>query len=709
MILGTAAYMAPEQARGQVVDRRADLWAFGCVLYEMLTGRRAFEGESIADVLHAILGSEPDWRALPDNTPVRVREVLAWCLRRDPAERLKDAGDLRVLLGATDERAVPNATAKNRSRGHLLVSVVGWTAAAALAGVLLWGRAHPPAPATRSVMHVDVPLTPAVEAENQQFASSFALTPDGSRLVYVGHQGSSTALFLQDFSTGESTLLPDTADAYAPFFSPDGHAVGFVAGDRIRTVSLNGRLGRDLVEAPLSGNARLTADWGAGGVLFTDLQGVRRVPASGGAPATVAELLANEAGFFTPRALPDGHHLLVAVRKKSATKTDDPSEIAVIDPATNTHRVIVEQGGSPALLRGPGDSAGFLVYARAGRLWAAKFDLSKLVLDGAAQPVVDNVEMRPNGDGAQFAVSTTGTLAYIEASPTELVWVDRSGNAKPASAVTRRYAMPRVGPDGRSIIVEVQAVPHQLWLLQPDRDLISPLTQWKEGSHDFAWSPDGRAIAFTASVGDGASVMWTLVDGSRPAVSLLETNSDGEPWVNAWSHDGRHLAIIRRGSTSSVLQVVPLEPGAPPRVAGAPITIASGGLILSADFSPDGEWVAWCASASGRAESQIHMARASGGRQYEIDAGSEPRWDPSGHVLYYRNGRATMAVDVSGGADPVIGRPRKLFEGDFLQWGTADYDVTRDGRFLMVRPAASAMGRVLKLRLNWDDELKKLF
>jgi serine/threonine-protein kinase len=708
MILGTAAYMAPEQARGQMVDRRADIWAFGCVLYEMLTGRRAFEGESIADVLHAILGAEPDWRALPDATPGRVREVLAWCLRRDPAERLKDAGDLRLLLSAIHEPGMAPAPPARRSRVPAIVSVIGWAAAAALAGVLLWTRAQPPSPAAPRVMYVDVPLTPAIEAANRELASNFALTPDGGHLVYAARQESSTALFLHDFATGESQPLPDTADASAPFMSPDGTSVGFVTGDRIRAISLSGRLGHDLVDASsAAGSARLSADWEPAGVVFTGLRGLQRVASTGGTPSQAAELLANEAAFLTPRVLPDGRHLLVAVRKKTATKTDDPSEIAVIDTATNAHHVIVEQGGSPALLRAA-DGNAFLVYARAGRLWAARFDLSRLALDGAAQPVIDNVEMRPNGDGAQFAVSATGTLAYIEASPTELVWVDRNGNTTPASAVTRRYAMPRVRPNGRTIAVEVQAVPHQLWLLEPERDLISPLTQWKEGSHDFAWSPDGRSLAFTASVGDAASVMWMPLDGSRDPVALIESDSTGEPWVNAWSRDGRHLAIFRSGRTR-VLQVVPIEPGAPPRVAGAPVTIAAGDAILSADLSPDGGWVAWCGSASGRADSTVYIARTSGGRQYEIDAGSEPRWAPAGRVLYYRKGREMMAVDVSGGADAGIGRPRKLFGGDFLHWGTGDYDVTGDGRFLMVRTAASAVGRVLKVRLHWDDELKKLF
>jgi serine/threonine protein kinase len=253
VILGTAAYMAPEQARGEAVDRRVDIWAFGCVFYEMLTGRRAFDGDSTADLLHAILGREPEWGSLPAGTPPRVSQVLAWCLRRDPAERLRDAGDIRLLLADSEKAVAGNAASPSPRR--FIGAAAGWIVAVLASVALAWTRLYAPAPPTSDTLHLELPLSPPDETSDQQFASSFALSPDGIRLAYVAREGSSTALFLRDLETGASRQIPDSADAYAPFFSPDGSAVGFTAGDRLRTIALTAPLARDVAQVPLNGHA----------------------------------------------------------------------------------------------------------------------------------------------------------------------------------------------------------------------------------------------------------------------------------------------------------------------------------------------------------------------------------------------------------------------------------------------------------------------
>jgi hypothetical protein len=270
-----------------------------------------------------------------------------------------------------------------------------------------------------------------------------------------------------------------------------------------------------------------------------------------------------ENGLFTPRGVPGGR-VLVAIRRTAANKTDDPTEIALIDPATGERRRLIDRGASPALLQDPAGGSGFLVYARDGRLWAAKIDQTRWSIVGSPQPVVDNVEMRPNGEGAQFAVSASGTLAYLEGTRSELVWVDEGGRPTAASSLRRRYAMPRISPDGRSIAVEVQDVPHQIWLLDPGRDTLTPLTQWKNGSHDFAWSPDGRSIMFTASTATGASPMWMPIDRSHEPLPLGITAAAGGLWVEDWSRDGSRPAILHRTRAETELQVVPLAPSVPP-------------------------------------------------------------------------------------------------------------------------------------------------
>ena len=708
VIVGTAAYMAPEQAKGRAVDRRADIWAFGCVLYEMLTGVKAFDGESIAEIMHAILGGEPDLSRLPAATPSRVRDVLAWCLRRDPAERLKDAGDLRVLLsnvGGTDGAPAASLSAA-KPAWHSLATAAGWPVAVALAAILAW---HGLRPATEPVrtMRFELPLTPAGESVQQVLGASLALSPDGLRLVYVARQGKSTALYLRDIEKGESRLLPDTADAAQPIFSPDGTSVAFVANDKLRVLPLSASLARDVVQNG-PGLAPMTADWPPPGLIYTDSKGLMRA-ADSGSVAPFASVRQDESALMTPRLLPDNRHVLVVIRPRGSTRTDDPVQVALIDATTNERRLLVKQGGSPALLRDRAGGPDFLLYASAGRIWAAKFDLETLAITGTPQPVVDNVEMRANGEGAQYAVSEAGTLVYMEASRSELVWVDRNGAATPVSTQQRRFAMPRLAADDRVIGVEVQDVPHQTWVVDPERDQLSPLTHWKEGSHDFAWAADGRSVIFTGSVANHTNVLWMPVDGSSEPVPLVQPNGEGEAWVQDWSDDGRRLAVVRRQRKASELQVLTLEPGAPPRIIGSPVTI--GRLDdngITADIAPNDDWIAWCDMHSQGTDFSIYLSRVSDARRFRVAGGVEPRWSASGSELFYRAGRSLMSVPVTFGAEPIIGRPQKLFEGDFLEWGSSDYDVARDGRFLMVRSATSALGRALNVRLNWIEELKKL-
>jgi Tol biopolymer transport system component len=712
IILGTAAYMAPEQARGKTVDRRADVWAFGCVLFEMLSGTRAFDGESIADVMGAIVSRDPDWARLPAGTPDGVRDVLALCLQRDPANRLKDLGDVAMLLTISVERDRDGRRAPAKARSTVL-AFAGWAVAAAAAVLLTRDRMQAPQRPAPPTMRFELPLSPPAEARQQQITSSFTLSPDATRLVYIGRQGSSMALFLRDLESGAVRALPETTDAFAPFFSPDGSQVGFSVGNRLRALQLSAQFPRDLAAVP-AGGPPLVGDWGSpAGIVFSDRQGLSRVAAEGGTAAVFASLLPTESAMLSPRALPDDRRALVAIRAKAATRTDDPSQVAIVGPS-GEHRVLVEQGGTPALVRtGTQESSpAFLVFGRGGRLWAARLDVERGALIGTPQAVVDNVEMRANGDGAQYAVAENGTLAYLEASQTQLVWVDRGGASTPISPALRRFAMPRVSPDGRTVAVEVQDVPHQVWLLDPGRDLLTPITQTKDGSHNFAWSPDGRAIVFTASAGATTSIMWMPADGSRAPETVLAPNDAGAPWVEAWSRDGRWLAVTRRKASASDLHVVPLEPGEPPKIAGAPRPIANlSGIGIMASFSPDSQWVAWCDCVADQTESKVFITRLSDGRRHQVsvDGGSEPAWGPSGREIFFRQGPSMMVAEVSTGAAVTIGRPRKLIEGESLGWRSTGYDVARDGRFVMVRsPSESSSGRALSVRLNWVEELKKL-
>jgi hypothetical protein len=714
VILGTAAYMAPEQARGKAVDRRADVWAFGCVLFEMLSGAKPFDGETVTDVLAAIVSREPDWSRLPPSTPASVRSVLRWCLRKDPAERLKDLGDARLLLSAADaaDRDVVPAAPFRPSSFRLAAAVAGWVAAVGLAVALVWMKWQAPQTQPPRAIRLELSLAPRLAAEHSQFTPGFALSPDGARLVYVARSGDTSALYLRDLETGDVRLLPDTEGAFAPAFSRDGGTVAFLDNERLRAVPLSSQLARVLAPAAAARTGRIAVDWTPSGeLIFPEPGGLAKVSGHGGSPSIVAAQLSSQFMLVTPRALFDGRHVIVSVKPRSAIRTDDASQIAIVDTVTGEHRVIVEQGGSPQVLQigTEATSPVFLLFARSGRLWAGKFDLSARTL-GVPQPVVDNVEMRANGDGAQFALSSNGTLVYLEARRAELVWVSRDGTAAPMSSVLRRFAIPRLAPDGKTLAVEVQDQPHHVWRLDLIRDLLTPLTQGKEGRHNFAWSPDGGGIAFTASAGATSRAMWMPADGAAAAQELVPSSPEGDVWVEEWSRDGRWLLVTRTSKGASELQAVPLEPGAPPKVAGPPRTIVKLDAA-SANFSPDGQWIAWCDCAANSPPTSVFISRFHDGKRYQIatDNVSEPRWSPSGKELFFRRGTTMMAVDVTLGPDPRVGRPRALFEGEYLNWGAGNYDIAKDGRFVMVRPAAaSAAGRALSIRLHWGEELKRL-
>jgi Tol biopolymer transport system component len=716
VILGTAAYMSPEQARGAPVDKRTDVWAFGCVLFEMLAGQPVFgRTDTVSDAIAAILKSEPAWSALPHDVPSGVRALLRRCLEKDPRRRLRDIADAGLLitdgLTAADETGAPAARSAS-SQAVRWAAISGWVIAALvlLGGAAAIGRwsgrtAVEPAPAIR----LTLPLATPLEAAGSATTRHITLSPDGTRVVYVGRQNDTPSLYLQDLRTGDVKRLADTTDADAPLFSPDGLSIGFTVGNRLKSVRLDGGLPRDVgdVQDPQFGWVWSTSDE----TVFGGDTGLSRLSGTGvqRQPEILAKVGPDDALFSTPFPLPGGA-FLVSVRGKGATRRDDASQIAVVSPHTGDRRIVIQKGSSPVYVRradGSG-SHGYIVYADAGRLLAAPFDLRQLTVTAAAVPVIDSVDMRPNGDAAQYSVSANGTVVYAEGVQSELVWVDRGGAARPLSATLRRYALPRLSPDGRSVAMEIQDSPHQVWLLDVDRDVLAPLTNWRGGGHNFAWAPDGRSIVFTASDGGNTHLAWLRIDGSHEATTLV-TPPDSSPWAESWSRDGRWLAARLRGKSASeqLLALLPIAGATPPTVAGEPRLNIPGGT--SASFSPDGDWIAYCDCASAPTTPHVFVSRVSDGVRHQVaDGASEPLWGTSGRELYFRSGSKMMVVDVAMTAAGVqIGRPRTLFEGDYMTWGDGDYDVSRDGqRFVMVR-RSNARASTLTVRLNWPSDLDR--
>jgi serine/threonine-protein kinase len=711
IILGTAAYMSPEQARGAPVDKRTDVWAFGCVLFEMLAGRHVFGGAgTVSDAIAAVLKSEPDWAALPANTPPNIRSLLKRCLEKDARQRLRDIGDAGLLLG--DAMNISEAAGSQpraslppaRSKWIRWIAAAGWVVAAALAIVnTAWiaggFRSVRPSPAVP--LRLALPLASQAIAMNENWRRSFALSSDGTRFVYLGRDSTGSSLYLQDLVSGELKRLDTTTGADAPAFSPDGRAIAFTSGSTIKVLRLDGGLPRDVAQAEQS---RHWAWTGVDRLVLAGPAGLMRVPVNSGSPEVLAKPAPGEAIFSSAFALPGGAYL---VSMRSSRATDDKSRVTVVVPGQAEHLVIAERGGSPTFVPGDEPGLGHVVYGDAGRLMALPFDAARRIVKGGAVPIIENVAMRPNGDLADYTVSSTGTLVFRDGSLHELVSIDRgSGAIRPLSANLRRFALPRLSPDGKRLAMEIQDSPHQIWMLDIERDVLVPLTTESTGSHNFAWSPDGSSILYTIHT-TPPQLGWIRTNGPGNAEKLSVT-SDSRVMVHGWSRDGR-LALRFEGRPNDAIMTLRLDGAAPPRAAGAPVRIAAG---VPGSFSRDGSWLAYCdCENAGDRPPQVFIQHLESGTRYQVstDGGVEPVWAGSGRELFFRAGPKMMAAPLAfDGSSVRIGRPQTVFEGDYLEWSGANYDVTSDGKqFVMVR-TATANTRTFSVRLNWTAELERL-
>jgi serine/threonine-protein kinase len=538
-------------------------------------------------------------------------------------------------------------------------------------------------------------------AMNENWRRSFALSSDGTRFVYLGRDSTGSSLYLQDLVSGELKPLAATAGADAPAFSPDGRAVAFASGSTIKVLRLDGGLPRDVARAEQS---RHWAWSGLDHIVLAGPDGLMRVPVNGGSPEMLAKPAPGEAIFSSAFALPGGAYL---VSMRTTRATDDRSRVAVVVPGQAEHLVIAERGGSPTFVPGNEPGFGHVVYGDAGRLMALPFDAARRMVKGGAVPIIENVAMRPNGDLADYTVSSTGTLVFRDGSLHELVSIDRgSGAIRPMSANLRRFALPRLSPDGKRLAMEIQDSPHQIWMLDIERDVLVPLTTESTGSHNFAWSPDGGSILYTIHA-TPPQLGWIRTNGSGNA-EKLSVISDSRVMVHGWSRDGR-LALRFEGRPNDAIMTLRLDGAAPPRAGGSPVRVAAG---IPGSFSPDGSWLAYCdCESSGDRPPNVFIQHLESGTRHQVstDGGAEPVWAGSGRELFFRAGPKLMTVPLAfDGSSVRIGRPQTVFEGDYLEWSGANYDVTSDGKqFIMVR-TANANTRTFSVRLNWTTELERL-
>ena len=678
MILGTAAYMSPEQARGRPVDTRADIWAFGCVLYELLTGRGAFAGETMTDVLAAILNSEPDWSALPPALPPSVHRLLRRCLEKNPRNRLRDIGDARLELrsSTTDPGPQPAGREPGLGRGLLWFSAGAAVAAAILAIYVRSTDSREPSAASRPA-RVVVALPPGVTIALRP-GSAVALAPDGRNLAYTARNGNGPVqIYLRALDRYDSVVVPGTDDASHPFFSPDGRWIGFFAGGKLKKVLVAGGAPVPVADVRLPRGEAWTAD---DAILVTPVNTtpLSRVQAAGGPLEPFSTLLTGELSHRWPTILPDGT-VLFSVWNDTGW---DAARLAALRPGSSEHVVVVEQGGGfPRYLPDPG-RGGYLVYARSEGLLAAPFDEQTLKLTAQPVPVVDGVVTNLTG-GAHFAVAA-GTLAYVAGGSAqadrELVWVTMDGRSTPAlrAPMGSAYA---VSPDGRLVARIPATAPGSLWIEDLVNGTSTPLTE----SADYfgaVFSRDGSLIASRRA----ADIFVQRVDRRGGEEQLTTSRRVATP--GSFSPGDAELAYYEIDPvTLHDIYVVELPRPGGARPAARPF-LKSTYSELSPRFSPDGRWIAYQSNESGRFE--IYVRSYPDGetvKQVSTDGGSQPLWPSGGSDLLYRGANGMlMAAAITLSPELKVGKPRALFDASGYETSVA---ATADGRRLLLMPVVA--------------------
>jgi serine/threonine-protein kinase len=723
MILGTAAYMSPEQARGKTLGRRCDIWSFGAVLFEMLTGKQAFPGEDVSHTLAAVIMKEPDWSVLPDNLPAPLGRLLRRCLTKDPRNRLQAIGDARIVIeeklaGTPDVGAVRPAAHGLPATGRepplqqaptpTWRQALPWAVAAILAAVLLAltiGNAlRGPRPATRPIARLVVTLPPSDRLALGPLGH-IALAPDGSRLVYVGNHGGSTQLYLRAIDRFEATPIAGTEGAESPFFSPDGQSVGFFAEGKLKKVSLGGGMPVRLCSAPLNRGA----SWGPDdSIIFAPSvsSGLFRVSAAGGTPKplTIPDRKKGQISHRWPEILPGGKAVLFTIWSAASF---DFARIGVLSLETGEQRVLVEGGGYARYA-----PSGHLVYARAGGLLAVPFDLKGLEVTGPRVSILEGVSMSALSCAAEFSLSADGLLAYVPGGSSfgesTLLWADRTGAVQPLPAPSRGYFAPRLSPDGQRVAVGIQGINPGLWLYDLARGTLTRLAESTVAPRQI-WTPDGKHLTFLSATSGAMNLYGMAADGSGAAERL--TTSGNAQFPGSWSPDGHVLAFSEADPTTGYdIWMLGLQGDRKARP-----FLQTPSNEYAPMFSPDGRWLAYGSDESGRKEIYVRPFPGPGGKmQISTQGGTEPMWARNGRELFYRNGDKMMAAAVETKPVFAAAKPKLLFEGHyqagFSAFDTAYYDVSPDGqRFLMIKGSEQESAATqLNLVLNWSDELRRL-
>jgi serine/threonine protein kinase/Tol biopolymer transport system component len=722
LVLGSPGYLSPEQARGQPADRRTDVFSFGCLLYEMLTGTSLFAGQSIGDSIGATLYKDPDWTLLPDDTPPTIRLLLRRCLKKDPRQRLHNMADARLDI----EEAIADPT------GSLLNLAAGafkparrWPhrLAPAMFGVVLlgaglaagWLGAHwnspQPRQEKRSVVRFEffAPPDSQLAAIENLDLNSMAMSPDGNSLVFLTLVEGQSRVWIRDIASGEQREIPAARGGGGPFFSPDGRWLGFYQEGRILKVSLDGGPATPLCRVPRP-NGRLA--WlKSGQIVFTGSigQGLFAVSDQGGEPRQLADVDREGTasgddkpilGYGGVQPLPDGIHVLSFVWNGS---TLDDYEIVVVNTQTGEVKHLLGQAAMPTIL-----DSGILIFLRNATLLAVRFDLEQLAPIGQPVPVLEGILSESWGSDAQFALSSSGNLAYSPGGRTcedrRLIRIDPEGTATPLTGPDAFVGQLTVSPDGKHLALSTLRRRLELWVYDLERRTMS-LVSGDGEPYEPVWSPDGARLAYT-------------LEGQNPGVVAKEAFSSAAPqrvldgsghYPSSWAPDGTLLLSFQNWQNGNLTDIVALpmdpEPGQPTPVISTP---ASEG---EATVSPDGRWMLYMSSVSGKGEVYLTSFPYSGRSwQVSVGGGFGPMWGPDDRIYYISEAQELLStrLTVAQGGQPQFTPAEKLFALKPLvvlsDWGSLA--ALPDGGFLGLSPAPwEAEPTVVKVVVNWGEEV----
>ena len=706
VILGTAPYMAPEQAKGGVTDRRTDVWAFGCVVYEMLTGKRPFIGDDVTEIVAAVVRGEPDWSALPSSLPPVAGVYLRRCLQKNPNDRVQDIGDLKLALEGAFDVPVAAGREPGLTRKHFALAAAGALTLAAVAAAAAW-ILKPPADLTSEPLRRFAVIASPGPLTIANTNTDVAITPDGTRIIFMAGQGTNRTIYSRPLDSLTATPLRQVVRAFEPFVSPDSKWVAYndESDYTLRKIPLDG--GPPLVIARIR-HEIFGASWGDdGSIVYADSLGLWRIPAGHAEPVELSkpDSSKGEVSHAWPQFLPGSTAIVYTVRH--GARAEDAT-VAALDLKSRTSKLLLRGGTSPRY-----SSTGHLVYGVENTLRAVRFDADRLEVSGDPVPVVDGVITKASGC-ADFGLSRDGTLVFVSGAgggtQKRLAWVDRDGARRPLKAPPRAYNVARISPDATQIAVETRDLESDIWIWDIAREQLRQLTTGPAFEGLPVWTGDSRRLLFASTRNGVLQVFRQAADGSGepelltppgPAVLPMSITPDGKT----------ALARQEGGGGGEDIMLLPLATG------GKLVPLLATRFAESnADVSPDGRWIAYQSNESGGAVEVFvrPFPNVQDGRwQISSGGGFHPAWATGGAELFFvaADGRLLrVPVTTRGGfaAGPSsVAVPPPFYASNIPR----SYDVTRDGKRLLIiedlldnRSSPDGINVVL----NWAAELRKL-